>query len=59
MKTVDVTYNCYNCENGFSVTHSVDTNEHGYFVFPQATCPHCFALMCGENLDVSSIRETG
>ena len=56
MKTVDVTYKRHE-SNGFEVTHPADTNDHGYFVLPQAYCPECFCLMSGDACDMKDIEE--
>lgn len=44
MKTIKVKIHCAMCGK-FEITHEVDTNEYGYFVFPEAHCPECFAIM--------------
>lgn len=47
MKTVIVKIHCTMCGK-FKVEHEVNTNEHGYFVFPQAQCPECLAILVQE-----------
>ena len=29
----------------FKVEHEIDTNEYGYFVFSEAYCPNCLAIL--------------
>ena len=44
MKTIKVRLKCHMCSK-FEVEHSVDTNEHGYFTFPDSFCPECLGLL--------------
>ena len=44
MKTVKVRIHCSMCGN-FRIEHDADTNEHGYFVFPEAHCPECLGIL--------------
>lgn len=44
MKIAKVKIHCPMCGK-FKVEHEVDTNEYGYFSFPEAYCPHCLAIL--------------
>lgn len=44
MESVKVELECSMCGN-FKTEHFLDTNEHGYFAFPDAYCPKCYALL--------------
>ncbi|KKL71395.1 hypothetical protein LCGC14_2095360 [marine sediment metagenome] len=41
---VTVTITCTVC-GMFDKKIEIDTNEHGFFVLPEAHCPHCCAVL--------------
>lgn len=44
MKTEKVIIKCTVCKQ-FEKIVDIAVNEHGYFTFPDAYCPHCLSLM--------------
>ena len=43
LKTVKIHIHCSVC--GFSTEYDLDTNEHGFFVMPDAYCPNDLLLL--------------
>lgn len=43
METVKVHAHCTVCS--FSVEYDLDTNEHGFFVMPEAHCPNDLLIL--------------
>ena len=44
MKYITAKIHCSVC-NRFETKHEVDVNEYGYYVYPQAFCPHCLSIL--------------
>jgi hypothetical protein len=43
MKTVRIHAHCTVC--GFTADYDIDTNEHGFFVMPEAYCPNDLLIL--------------
>ena len=55
MKTVTVTIACIMC-GMFHKEIEFNTNEHGFFVLPEAHCPECCAML-EQTMHAKSLKE--